>query len=286
MSDKPSFIVTVAGLDAQHLRLIEVVFRHIHYNRFSFRLAEADVPESADVLIAGIGDPVGREALERARARGRPAATISVIGPECSGGGRHAIEVGQLVRQLLPILNRVVELEGLAGGPRRIRCATRIGSGPGGEPGEATEATEASEAGERPRVLLIDRDESIRRQLADAFGRMGVDMDTASSSDEALERLVMQPTDVALLDGEMPGGEGLRLARTIRREPGWRDLPIVVLSERRAPLDVIRGAFAGCSAYLAKPVEYEDLHRTIVRQLGRVRAPERIPSQLRFAAAR
>jgi CheY-like chemotaxis protein len=282
MSDKPNYTVTVTGLDAQHLRLIEVVFRHIQYNRFLFRLAEADEHESADVLIAGIGDPVGREALERARARGRPAATISVIGPDGSGGGQHAIEVGQLVRQLLPILNRVVELEGLAGGPRRIRGATRIGRGPacglgGSDPGEP---------GERPRVLLIDRDDSIRRQLADAFGRMGVDMDTASSSDEALERLVMRPTDVALLDGELPGGEGLRLARTIRREPDWQDLPIVVLSERHTPLDVIRGAFAGCSAYLAKPVEYDDLHRTIVRQLGRVRTPDRIPSRLRFAAAR
>jgi len=282
MSDKPSYTVTVAGLDMQHLRLIEVVFRHIQYNRFLFRLAEADEHESADVLIAGIGDPVGREALERARARGRPAATISVIGPDGSGGGQHAIEVGQLVRQLLPILNRVVELEGLAGGPRRIRGATRIGRGPGVGGGKGA----PGEAGERPRVLLIDRDDAIRRQLADAFGRMGVDMDTASSSDEALERLVMRPTDVALLDGELPGGEGLRLARTIRREPDWRNLPIVVLSERRTPLDVIRGAFAGCSAYLAKPVEYDDLHRTIARQLGRVRTPERIPSRLRFAAAR
>jgi CheY-like chemotaxis protein len=282
MSNKPSYTVTVAGLDAQHLRLIDVVFRHIQHNRFLFRLAEADEQESADVLIAGISDPVGRDALERARARGRPAATISVVGPGGSGGGQHAIEVGQLVRQLLPILNRVVELEGLAGGPRRMRGATRIGR----VPGSGLRGVEPVEAGERPRVLLIDRDDSIGRQLADAFRRMGVDMDTVSSSDEALEQLVMRPTDVVLLDGELPGGEGLRLARTIRRESEWRDLPIVVLSERRTPLDVIRGAFAGCSAYLAKPVEYHDLHRTIVRQLGRVRTPERIPSQLRFAAAR
>ena len=282
MSDKPSYTVTVAGLDAPHLRLIEVVFRHIQYNRFLFRLAGADEHESADVLIAGIGDPVGREALERARARGRPAATISVIGPDGAGDGQHAIEIGQLVRRLLPILNRVVELEGLAGGPRRIRVATRLDRGPGGGFGGGVEG----EGGERPRVLLIDRDDAIRRQLAEAFDRMGVDMDTASSSDEALERLVMRPADVALLDGELSGGEGLRLARTIRREPDWRDLPIVVLSERRTPLAVIRGAFAGCSAYLAKPVEYDDLHRTIVRQLGRVRTPERIPAQLRFAAAR
>ncbi|RPH46169.1 MAG: response regulator [Burkholderiales bacterium] len=277
MSDKPSFTVTVVGLDAQHLRLIEVVFRHIHYNRYAFRLVAPDATEAADVLIAGVGDPAGRDALERARARGRPAASIAVIGPDELNGGRHAIEIGQLVRQLLPILNRVVELEGLAGGPRRMRGATRVDR-------EQPDAGSAGSEG-RPRVLVIDRDESIRRQLADAFARMGLDMDTASSCDEALERLVMQPADLALLDPTLSGGDGLRLARTIRREPDWRDLPIVVLSERRSPLDVIRGAFAGCSAYLAKPVDYDDLHRTVVRQLGRVRPPERLPSHLRLAAA-
>jgi CheY-like chemotaxis protein len=281
MSAKPSFAVTVVGLDAQHLRLIEVVFRHIHYNRYAFRLVSPDAPEAADLLIAGVGDPAGRDALERARARGRPAASIAVIGPDETGGGRHAIEIGQLVRQLLPILNRVVELEGLAGGPRRIRGATRIDRGPDGG-GDDTGIGE--DGNERPRVLVIDRDESILRQLGDAFARMGVDMDTAASSDEALERLVMRPADLAMLDPSLPGGDGLRLARTIRREPDWHDLPIVVLSERRSPLDVIRGAFAGCSAYLAKPVDYDDLHRTIVRQLGRGRPPEHIPSRLRLAA--
>lgn len=280
MPDKPSFIVSVVGLDAQHLCLIEVVFRHIQYNRFVFRLASSNEHEVADVLIAGVGDPAGRASLEHARARGRPAATIAVIGPDDRVGGRHAIEIGQLVRQMLPILNRVVELEGLAGGPRRIRGATRIDRTPGALGGRGGDEGGAY----RPRVLVIDRDESIRRQLADAFARMGIEMDMASSAEEALERLVMRPADLALLDPDLPGAGGLRLARTIHREPDWRDLPIVVLSERRSPLDVIRGAFAGCSAYLAKPVDYDDLHRTIVRQLGRVRPPERMPSRPRLAA--
>ena len=277
MPDKPCFLVTVVGLDTQHTRLIEVVFRHVQYNRFAFRLAAPDEYDAADVLIAGVGDPAGRESLERARARGRPAATIAVIGQDEWIDGRHAIEIGQLVRQLLPILNRVVELEGLTGGPRRIRGVTRIDRGPAASGG-------LDRSCDPPRVLVIDRDESIRSQLADAFARMGLEMDVAASAEEALERLVMQPADLALLDAGLPGGDGLRLARTIRREPEWRELPIVVLSERRSPVDVIRGAFAGCSAYLAKPVNYDDLHRTIVRQLGRVRPSEQIPPTLRFAA--
>lgn len=260
MSDKPCFSVAVAGLDAQHMRLIEVVFRHIQYNRFAFRLAAPHEEAVADVLIAGVGDPAGREALERARARGCPAATISVTGPEGGAAGRHAIEIGQLVRQLLPILNRVVELEGLDGGPRRKRAAPLADGAIDPGPPEAR--------GDRARVLVIDRDEAARARTWAALERLGFDPDAATTATEALERLVMRPADVALLDPALPDGDGLKLVRTIRREPEWRTLPIVVLSERRSPLDVIRGAFAGCSAYLAKPVDDEDLRRTVERQLG------------------
>ncbi|MFM1991364.1 MAG: hypothetical protein RJA99_4321 [Pseudomonadota bacterium] len=260
MSDKPCFSVAVAGLDAQHLRLIEVVFRHIQYNRFAYRLAAPYEEAASDLLIAGVGDPAGREALERARARGCPAATISVIGPEGGAAGRHAIEIGQLVRQLLPILNRVVELEGLDGGPRRKRGAPpAVGS---------ADPVVPEVRGERARVLVIDRDETARARTWAALDRLGFEADAAATAAEALERLVIRPADVALLDPALSDGDGLKLVRTIHREPEWQALPIVVLSERRSPLDVIRGAFAGCSAYLAKPVDDEDLRRTLVRQLG------------------
>lgn len=277
MSDKPSFDVAVIGLDASHLRLIEVVFRHIQYNRYLFRLASPDEPMRADVLIAGVGDPVGREALARARSFDPPMASIAVVGPGETAGTRHAVEFGQLVRQLLPILNRVVELEGLAGGPRRIRAVATGAPGPASADGLIALPT-------RPRVLVVDDSATVRTQLAGAFDRLGLEVDAATSAHEALERLAAHPVDLAMLDIVLPDGDGLRLARTIRREPRWRELPIVVLSARRSPFDVIRGAASGCSAYLAKPVDFADLRRTVARQLGRGRAPDTLPPQLRLAA--
>jgi CheY-like chemotaxis protein len=267
MSDKPSFDVAVVGLDAQHLRLIEIVFRHIQYNRYLFRLVAPRDSARADVLIAGVGDPAGSAALACARGAEPPMAAIAVVAPGESAGVRHAVEFGQLVRQLLPILNRVVELEGLAGGPRRIRAveATPLPLPPPLGAGEIALPS-------RPRVLLVDANAAERARLAGAFDRLGIDVEPAGTAHEALERLDTGRIDLALMDFVLPDGGALRLVRSLRAQPRWRELPIVVLGGRRAPFDVIRSAAAGCSAYLAKPVEFADLQRTVSRHLDRGRA--------------
>ncbi|HYF59709.1 MAG TPA: hypothetical protein VEA81_12215, partial [Burkholderiaceae bacterium] len=116
MSDTPTFDVAVVGLDAQRLRLIETVFRHLRYNRYAFRLAAPEAWASADLLIACVDDPAGRLALERARRADPWVPSIAVGDGPTPQGVRHAIRIGDLTRQLLPILNRLVELDALAPG--------------------------------------------------------------------------------------------------------------------------------------------------------------------------
>jgi CheY-like chemotaxis protein len=276
MTDRPTFTVAIAGLDPQHVRLVEIVFRHIQYNRFVFRLAAAGEVDAGDILIAGVGDPFGREVLARTRAQRPAVPTIAAIGPDESAGTRHAIEIGQLTRQLLPILNRVVEIERLDDPDRpagSLRAASAVRA-----------PARDSPAARPPRVLVIDDCAVMRTHLAGAFERMGIAVESAASGGEAMRRLSASRVDLAMLDIVLPDTDGLRLARRIRGEVRWRLLPIVVLSSRSSALDVIRGAAAGCSAYLAKPVEFGDLQRTVARQLGRVLRPDALPPQLRAVA--
>ena len=273
MSARPTFIVAIAGLDPQHLRLVEIVFRHIQYNRFVFRLAQPGEIDSGDILIAGVGDPFGREVLARTHAERPGVPTIAAIGPDESSGPRHAIEIGQLTRQLLPILNRVVEIERL-GDPGRPAGSRRAASAGRDDSGRTP-----------PRVLVIDDCAVMRTHLAGAFERMGVAVESAASGTEAMSRLAASTVDLAMLDLMLPDTDGLKLARRIRQEDRWRRLPIVVLSSRSSALDVIRGAAAGCSAFLAKPVEFGDLQRTVAHQLGRVLGADALPPQLRNVAS-
>lgn len=276
MSVKPSFAVAVIGLDPEHLRLIAIVFRHIEHNRYLFRLVAPDTLDTADVLIARVADPAGRDALDRARIRRQPRASIGVVAAGDTAPGRHAIEIGQLVRQLLPILNRVVEIEGLA---RRgvdptppVAAAEPSPAHPEGPAPVAAGEAPTGAASEAPRVLVIDDDPATGRELAGSLASLGCRIESVRTGSAALERLSEGGVDLATLDLELPDGDGLTLARTIRSEARWRSLPLIVLTERRSAFDVIRGAWAGCSAYLAKPVDDALLRRTIAGQLARVRA--------------
>lgn len=289
MSAKPSFAVAAVGLEPEHLRLIAIVFRHIEHNRYLFRLVAPDGVDTADVLIARVSDAGGRAALERARMLRRPRASVGVLAPGDAAPGRHAIELGQLVRQLLPILNRVVEIEGLvvpgADAPAPSGAvpapaesgATASASVWQDSGSEAAAAPAGPVAPAAPRVLVIDRCPTTGRELTESLASLGCRVESVYTGAAALDRLSAGGVDLATLDVDLPDGDGLRLARTIRAVERWRTLPLVVLSERRSALDVIRSAWIGCSAYLAKPVDRALLRRTVEAQLGANR-PDRPPS--------
>jgi DNA-binding response OmpR family regulator len=58
-------------------------------------------------------------------------------------------------------------------------------------------------------------------------------------------------------------------------------LPILALTDRVSTLEVIRGAVAGCSAYLAKPLEPRALRTAVARELERTMPRASLPPQLR-----
>jgi len=294
--DRPRLDVAVVGLDPDRLRLIEIVFRHIRYNRFVFRLADPDRQHEASILIVGCVEAGGIDALALPHSGPQRRPAIAIVADGAASPSKYAVEASRLVRDLLPLLNRVVELEAVA-------CAE--------SPGQAGHAESApvqiapQDAGllpvvpqdayagagdppgddDRPCVLVIEDSPTVRSQLTGAFERMGLAVDTATCAREALARLQARRIDLAMLDLGLPDLDGLQLARLIRDEPRWRTLPIVALSGRTSPLDVVRGAAAGCDAYLGKPVGFGDLQRTVVGQLRRAIGTDALPAGLRAVPA-
>ncbi len=108
---KPVYRIGAAGLDPRDWRLIEIVFKHSQYNRFEFVLAPGADPESIDILIANTNDAEGVRAVSAVRTGTRSIPVIAAVPRGAPGAARHAISIDRLTLQLLPILNRVVELE-------------------------------------------------------------------------------------------------------------------------------------------------------------------------------
>lgn len=111
MSIRPVFRVASAGLDPRDLRLIEIVFRHSQYNKYDFQMLEDLNLTRTDILIANPGNPVGLDALTAVGSCSRRIPSVSAVPRGAQTTARHSITIDRLTLQLLPILNRVVEVE-------------------------------------------------------------------------------------------------------------------------------------------------------------------------------
>ena len=111
MDPRPSYRVGAAGLDPRDWRLIEIVFKHSQYNRYEFTLIEDLSATPIDILIVNTTDSAAVKVAAGIRASGRPVPIIAAVPRGAPSAARHAISIDRLTLQLLPILNRVVELE-------------------------------------------------------------------------------------------------------------------------------------------------------------------------------
>jgi two-component system sensor histidine kinase/response regulator len=125
------------------------------------------------------------------------------------------------------------------------------------------------------RVLIVDDNSTNRRILEYQVTGWGMQVvASVSGASEALAALEVatsreQTVDLALLDFQMPGMDGLSLAREIHDRPPFRSLPVVVLTSLGHRLQPESLQQAGVGAWLLKPVKPIHLAETIVRLLVR-----------------
>ena len=83
------------------------------------------------------------------------------------------------------------------------------------------------------------------------------------SSTPAIDMIASEQPDVVILDLMMPDVSGLEVLRFMRREPEYKDIPVIVVSAKSMPADIRTGMEAGASAYLTKPVGYLELKQAV-----------------------
>src|SRR5438876_8416798 len=101
-------------------------------------------------------------------------------------------------------------------------------------------------------ILLVDDDPSVREALTMALEREGHRVDTAATGNDALAQWRRSPPDLILLDLMLPGRDGVEVCQVIRRED---QVPIIMLTARSDPIDVVLGLESGADDYVTKPFE-------------------------------
>src|SRR5436305_1176001 len=104
-------------------------------------------------------------------------------------------------------------------------------------------------------ILIVDDDRASVVAMEDVLRDLGARLVTASSGEEALERVLEHDFAAILMDVRMPGMDGFAAARSIRERSGSRNTPIIFLTAAQEDLpSMFRGYQAGAVDYMVKPV--------------------------------
>jgi signal transduction histidine kinase/ActR/RegA family two-component response regulator len=128
-----------------------------------------------------------------------------------------------------------------------------------------------------PQVLLVE-DNPVNALVAEAeLQRLGVQVTVLTNGRQALDWLATEPTDLVLMDCEMPEMDGIEATRRIRereRATGRRPVTIVALTANGLDTYAERCVAAGMNDHLSKPFRPEELEQTLSRHL-RLGVPQR-----------
>lgn len=108
-------------------------------------------------------------------------------------------------------------------------------------------------------VLIVDDEAAIREMIAVALQMAGYRCLEASNAQSAHAIVVDHQPDIILLDWMMPDVSGIELARRLKRETAYADIPIIMLTARSEEDNKIQGLEAGADDYITKPFSPREL---------------------------
>lgn len=110
------------------------------------------------------------------------------------------------------------------------------------------------------RILVVDDASLIRLYYRQALEAAGFHVDEALNGLEAIEKLLLEPVDLVIVDVNMPRMDGMTFLKTLRRQGSpIAAIPALVTSTEAAPQDLDAARAAGANFYLVKPLAQDVL---------------------------
>lgn len=117
-------------------------------------------------------------------------------------------------------------------------------------------------------LLLADDSITIQRVIALTFGNEEFHVVTVSDGQQAIDKMASLRPDIILAGTTMPNVDGYDLARYVRSQPAWMDVPVLLLTGAFETVDPARLEASGASGILEKPFEPTTVINRVKELLG------------------
>jgi two-component system phosphate regulon response regulator PhoB len=128
-------------------------------------------------------------------------------------------------------------------------------------------------------ILVVEDEDAIRAMLIMVLEQANFNSVAVADAQEAQKALSESLPDLILLDWMLPGISGVEWARRLKKEPLYRDLPIILLTARGEEEDKVRGLEIGADDYMTKPFSPKELVariRAVLRRSGKLQGSSTI----------
>lgn len=117
------------------------------------------------------------------------------------------------------------------------------------------------------RILVVDDIPENIKIITHMLKNQGFTIIIAQSGYEALEKIRSDSIDLVLLDVSMPGMDGYEVCGHIKEDPATADIPVIFVTARDNPEDIVRGFEQGAVDYLVRPVNSMELQARVAIHL-------------------
>ncbi len=119
----------------------------------------------------------------------------------------------------------------------------------------------------RPKVLIVE-DTDVSMRVGTAFLRKArCEVIQARTAEQGIEAAFRELPDLILMDISLPGMDGLAATRILKEDPETSHIPVVALTGHAMDGDESKCLEAGCSGYMAKPIDPSTFMDTIAKLL-------------------
>jgi two-component system chemotaxis response regulator CheY len=113
------------------------------------------------------------------------------------------------------------------------------------------------------KIMIVDDCQTTRKLLGIYLKSSGFDVVFAENGLDAIEKLATHTVNLVMTDLNMPYMDGIELVKTLRADPNWSSLPIIMVTTEADPEEREKAFAAGANDYMVKPVSAERIAQNV-----------------------
>lgn len=117
-------------------------------------------------------------------------------------------------------------------------------------------------------ILTVDDSTSVRQMVSFTLKRDGYNVLEAVDGKDGLDKLERTKVDMIITDLNMPNMDGIGLIKNVRSNPGYKYMPIIILTTESQDGKKQEGRKAGATGWIIKPFKPEQLLAVVKKVLG------------------